>query len=345
MADWVDSLLAKAQVAPRTIAQYAAGLRYWDTWHRIRFGSPLALAKDPSNSVGSEALNAFIEDHLAIAVDGRLQMRMPPSIFNGLREAGFNARIDCVTPSTSDWRLQVVQQAHRLLGLQFDRKLIRERKREIYAVWEAERAALGVPVALPMSATNTVNVLLGTCGKDRAGIMDAALIVLLCRLTPHQVAQLRFTELLPGTVMEDDEEIDAVTFTIRNPINDFQTFQPNILLTGTEAALIKAWGALREDESKGDDWFFVRKPRRNVASALDYLWIGRRIRQLAKQAGLADASGRTTCSPQWLRKAHERQWREQSNLVTTAHAARIGTHSVTRIVRQYLNRDSTRPLQ
>lgn len=334
MADWINRLLATQEVAPQTITQYAAALRYWDAWHQLRFGTPLPLAEDPPSALGSAALNAFIDDHLAIAVDGCLQMRMTSLIFDGLRQAGFNARVECVAPSTSGWRLQVLQQAHRQLRLQFDRTLGRERKPEIYAAWQAERAALGIPMALPMSATNTVSALIGACSDDHDGIMDAALILILCRLTPRQVAELRFSELSPGTVIRDGEELDAVEFTIRDPVGEFQTFQPKIRFVGNVATLIKAWGALREDEVHGDDWFFVRKARCKTSSALDHLWIARRIRLLAQQAGLANAGGRTRCSPQWLRKAYEREWREHSNLVKVARAAGVSTRSAIQLTRQ-----------
>ena len=335
MADWVDRLLAEQKMTLRTIAQYAAGLRYWDTWHRLRYGMPLPLADAPPTAVSLDAVTAFVDDHLAIAVGGRLRMRMTVATFDGLRAAGYNARIDCVAPATSDWRLQVLQQAHRLLSLHFDRELVRRRKPEIYAAWEAERAALGIPMALPMSATNTVNALLGACSDDRDGTMDVALILFLCRLTPNQIAQLRFSELAPGTVVRDGEELDAVELTIRDPIGELQTSQPKLRFVGDDATLIKAWGALREDEvvQGREDWFFARKVRRNASPALDHAWIARRIRLLAQQAGLADASGRSRVSPQWLRKAYEREWREHSNLVKVARAARVGTRTVLRMTR------------
>lgn len=336
MADWVDRLLAEQKMAPRTIAQYAAGLRYWDTWHQFRYGVPLPLADAPPSAVNSDVVTAFVDDHLAIAVEGRLRMRMTVAIFDGLREAGYNARIDCVAPATSDWRLQVLQQAHRLLDLRFDRELVRRRKPEIYAAWEAERAALGIPMALPMSATNTVNALLGACSDDREGTMDVALILFLCRLTPSQVAHLRFSELAPGTIVQDGEELDAVELTIRDPVGELQRFQPKIRFVGAEATLIKAWGALREDEvlQGSNDWFFARKVRRNASAAVDHAWIAHRIRRLAQQAGLADAGGRSRVSPQWLRKAYEREWREQSTLVEVARAAGVSTRAAMKLTRR-----------
>lgn len=333
MTNWVDQLLAEQKLAPRTIAQYAAALRYWDTWHRLRYNVPLPLADSPPSAVSSDIVTAFVDDHLAIAVKGRLKMRMTVAMCDGLHEAGYNDRIDCAAPATIDWRLVVLQQAHRLLNLPFDRELIRRRKPEIYAAWEAEHAALGIPMILPMSATNTVIALIGACSDDRDGAMDVALILFLCRLTPNQVARLRFSELTPGTVVHDGEELDAVEFTIRDPVDELQTFQPKVRFIDAEATLIKAWGSLREDEvvQGSDDWFFARRVRRNASPALNHNWISRRIRLLAQHAGLADASGRTRVSPQWLRKAHEREWREEFNLVKVARLARVSTRSAMRL--------------
>ena len=335
MADWVNRLLAEQKLAPRTIAQYAAGLRYWDTWHQLRYGAPLPLAEATPSAVNSDTLAAFIDDHLAIAVEGRLRMRMTAVLFDGLREAGYNARIDCVAPTTSDWRLQVLQQAHRLLNLRVDRELIRRRKAEIYAVWEAERAALGVPMTVPMSASSTVDTLLRACSDDREGTMDVALILFLRRLTPSQVAELRFSELRPGTTVKDGEELDVVALTIRKPVGEQQRFLPKLFFVGEEATLIKMWGAIREDEvvQGRDDWFFVRKARSEASAPLDHTWIAKRILSLAQQAGLADADGRTRVSPQWLRKAYEREWREQSTMVKVARAAGVSTRSATQLTR------------
>lgn len=336
MADWVDKLLAEQKLALRTIAQYAAGLRYWDTWHRLKYNAPLPLADGPPSAVSSDILTAFVDDHLAIGGEGRLRMRMTVAMCDGLHEAGYNARIDCVAPATTDWRLVVLQKAHRLLNLEFDRELLRRRKPEIYAAWEAERAALGIQMVLPMSATNIVVALIGACKDDRDGTMDVALILFLCRVTPSQAAQLHFSELTPGTIVRDGEELDAVEFTILDPVDDLQKFQTKVRFIDAEASLIKAWGALREDEvvQASNDWFFARRVRRNASPALNHNWISSRIHFLAQHAGLADASGRTRVSPQSLRKAYEREWREEFDLVKLARSARVSTRSAMRLPRR-----------
>jgi hypothetical protein len=165
--------------------------------------------------------------------------------------------------------------------------------------------------------------------------MDVALILFLRRLTPSQVAELRFSELTPGTTIKNGEELDVVALTIRKPVGELQRFQPKVFIVGEEATLIKMWGAIREDEvvQGRDDWFFVRKARSEASAPLDHTWIAKRIRSLAQQAGLADADGRTRVSPQWLRKAYEREWREQSTMVKVARAAGVSTRSATQLTR------------
>lgn len=335
MADWVDRLLAEHKAAPLTIMQYAAGLRYWDAWHKIRYGVRMPLADIPPSALKPDVVDAFIDDHLAIALDGRLAMRIGSLVLDSLRAEGCNLRVDCVAPATSIWRLHVLQIAHSLMNLQLDCEQIRQRKPEIHAAWRAERAALGISMTLPMSASTTVEALINVCGDDRDGVMDVALILFLCRLTPSQAAAVRFSELTPGTVVRDGEELDFVRYVINAPFGAMQKAMPVIQFAGRPATLIKAWGALREDEVQGcDDLFFVRKARRNTFPALDHGWIARRLRILAQQAGLADASGRTQVSPQWLRKAHEREWREDSNLVRTARAAGVNTRTVLHMLRR-----------
>lgn len=340
MADWVDRTLTMHTGTAHTLVLYAHSLRYIDLWHRSRYGTPLSLANLPPTPVDAEILGTFFDDHLAIAEERSLRMRMPSEIFNRLREAGYNARIDCVSPRTSEFRLYALKAAHRLLNLyqQLDHQLIRMRTAELYAAWEAERAALGISITVPMSAANAVSALLGVCGEDPVGTMDTALVLMLCRLTSHQVADLRFSDLTPGTMIQDGEEIDVVLLQIRNPVNPTQRVFPRVEFIGAEAALIKVWGALRHERIRSpDDRFFTRETRANINPDLNHVWIGRRINLLARKAGLANASGHAQISPQWLRKAFEREWREQSPLVQVARAARITTQSAERLVR---NRES-----
>ena len=330
MADWIDKTWAGDSVAEKTTVQYGAVMRYWDVWHRLRYGTPLPLALARPKAVGASQVNDFINDHTAIASNGRLQMRMSPAIAQGLRDADCS-RADCVAPATTILRLQVLGKAHVRLRLPFDKASVRAKFSEIYAAYEAERAALGIPVVVPMSASNMVKALVAVCGDDREGIMDAALVHFLCRLKPVQIANLRFRELTPG-FLKSDPEIDAVGLTLRHPIGA-QVFEPNIVFIGDNALTIKRWGALREDEVQTDDWFFVRPVRGRGSAQINQLFIARRIRWLAQRAGLADAQGRVACSPELLRKSFERERHEDLPLTKVCRAARVGKQQATRMLR------------
>ncbi|MBZ4039020.1 hypothetical protein [Novilysobacter selenitireducens] len=280
-------------------------------------------------------MSAFIDDHCAMAVAGRLRMRMAEAILEGLHLAGHNARIECVAPATTNWRLNMLHKAHRALHLPFDDERLRRRRPEIYAAWEAERAAIGLPMAVPMTVTRTVEALLNACEEDRNGIQDKSLIVVLCRLSASQVTQLRFNDLVPGVIMEDGKQCDVVDLTIRRPFGRLQTFQPRIRFVGRDATLLMAWGSIRGEQllPGARDHFFLRETRRNASPELTQVWIGRRIRHLAQVAGLAKPNGRNHVSPQWLRKSYEREWREDFLLTKVARAARVSTSTAFRLTR------------
>lgn len=336
MSDVFDRLLANHELAPRTVSQYMTVLRYWAEWHRLRFGTPLALSRMSPVGVDSNVVNDFIDDHLAIVSNGRVSMKMEKSIVSGLRGAGYNVHVECVAPRTTEFRLNVLHKLHRIMGLPFEIETVRKSKAFIYAAWEAESAVLGISRDAPMSASNTVNALLGVCGADREGVRDVALVLFLCRATPSQVAELRFFEVYPGTIRKDGEEQDAVEFLISHPINDRQKFEPKVRFVGVEATLIKAWGALREDEvHQKKDLFFVGKFRNwNTSPALNPSWITARIHHLSQAAGIAGTRGCRTISPQWLRKAHEIESIDDSHLIKVARAIRVTPRSVIRMTRR-----------
>lgn len=332
MADWSVKIWNEAQVADATVTQYAAGLRYIDVWHQLRYGAPLPLRSTPPKSVGADVIDDFISDHLAIARDGRLEMRMPPSVRRGLRDR-LAIRVGAVSPKTTIWRLQVLNRAHYFLRLPFDASQARFQQSEIIAIYEAEKAAQGTPTIVPMSATNTVNALVAAVTDDREGIMDAALVQLVCRLHPAQVCDLRFSELSPG-VLKADPRIDMVELRIREPASVAQSLESKIQFIGSDATAIKRWGGLREAELDGDDWFFARPGRNAGSEKLKPDQIARRIKLLAQRAGVTGTNATSRCTPTTLRKAFERERHESFPITKVARAASISTRRAIEIVRR-----------
>lgn len=330
--DWIVRLFARAKWSGRTVAQYGSCLGYWDVWYRLRYGAALPLSETPPKAVSAVAIHSFIQDHLAVVEAGQLGMRMTPEIAEGLRAAGYNRNVKCAHPESTAWRIRVLSGLHKLWGLHVDERLPAEAKSELYATWEAERAAVGASISVPMSATNIVRALLAECARDREGIRDAALIVMLRYLTPNQIRLLRLCEIMHGMVEIDNRETAAIALTIPNPVGDFQKFQPRLQILGSDAEVIDRWGALRADELSTDDWFIVRGTG-SRAKPISEVWVRRKLRALASSAGIADARGRSECSPRWLRKVSEREWRENSSLVQIARVARANTRAVIKAVR------------
>lgn len=337
MADWVNRLLAKQKLAPSTIAQYAIGLRYWDTWHQLRYGTPLPLAEAPPSAVSSDTVTAFIDDHIAITVEveGRLRMRMVNEIDKGLREAGYNRNIDCVSPKTTFWRINVLSCAHRLVDLPFDRRATFRKEAEVNAIWDAERVAVGAPRDVPMSAASIVNALLSGCGDDRDGVRDAALIVLARRLTVGQICQLNQGDWRLGAKTAFGEFIPLMEHNIREPVSELQAFDRFLFLSGEEAQRVKAWWDLRNaDGAIKSDPFLIRMVRKKGPRPLNNQWICSRFRALAQRMGIVGATGRSSCSPNAIRKAFEREWREHSGLVRKARMAGMSIRTLLRYRRR-----------
>jgi hypothetical protein len=219
-----------------------------------------------------------------------------------------------------------------LLGLPFDRAQIRSRQAEIAAVYESEKAALGTPTSVPMSAKNIVQTLVAACTDDREGIQDAALVHFLFRLKPDVVARIRFKDLVPGH-LKVDPDVDIVALLLDEPAAGPLTFRSQLHFIGEEATDIKFWGAIREDEASGDDLFFVHLTRSGELVPLNALRIARRLKLLARRAGLADVRSNRACSPTGLRKAFEREHHESLPLTKVARAARVSLRSAKLLTR------------
>lgn len=319
MSDWIERLLDQANLQTRSRRQYHIGLRYWETWHRLHYATPLPLSEPARQAVGPAIVDDFVADHAPICRDGRVRMRMAHEIDQGLREAGYNRDIDCVAPKTTCWRIDVLKYAHRLADLPFDRRDGFKQKAEHNAVWEAERAAIGAPTAVPMSASSIVAVMLHGCSSDWDGVRDAALIVLAQRLTVDQICQLKFGEWSPGEKTIHGKVVPAMELEIREPVGGIQAFDRRLQLLGDDAERVKAWWSIRYAEGAVESApFFVRAVRKKAPCPLFDKWVCSCFRAIAQRVGIVGATGRSPCSPNAIRKAFEREWREHSGLVRMA---------------------------
>lgn len=347
MSDWIETLLAGMDVLPLTRANYANALRYWDAWHRLRYNAPLPLAEKPPRAREQEMVNAFLNEHAYVTENGLLRLTMPTRRFVALRESGFNGRRGVPSPRTTEFRMSVLNTAYEHAPLPEDEwrrdywyrqlhgPIVRLSISDLYASWEAERVAVQGSETLPMSVTQIISSLVKACGSDREGLRDAALLVMLQRVTPQQAAALKFKDLTPGYISEAEQLVPVVEFLIEQPISAMQHADRRVRFLHNDADVVKAWGAIRQSEISGDDPFLVRWHGTRIAE-LSHQWTCRRVRLLAKRAGLADIEGRTTISPRWIRKGYEREFREQSMLVQIARAARVTVGGALQLSREVI---------
>lgn len=334
MADWIDRVFAERPLSRATEKQYKSGLRYFQSWFQLRYsGASFPLSDSPARPVDDAVLKDFIEDHMAVSRRGVLGMAMSKDVQDGLRIAGFGCN-ECVSPRTTEWRLNALGSAHSALHLHLNRQLVNKLKQELHATWAAERVALGAPTSVPMSLGNLLNELLAVCPKNREGYRDIAIIVLSQFLTPKQMSDLRFTDLIPGTIKRAGGDEYVVELHIRSPRSRMQTLVPTIRLIGADAQNVSLWGALRDRDVRDKDLFLIRVDADGSSEKLTATWINRRVRLLAQRAGLADQGGHSQCSSRTIRAGREQEFQNENPVTQVALAARISRHGAARMIQQ-----------
>ena len=299
MSDWIERLLDQANLTARSLRQYRIGLTYWETWHRLRYGTPLSLSEPTRQTVAPDVVNDFAADHTPVSRDGLLRMSMVDAVDKGLREAGYNRYADCATPRTTFWRVGVLNSAHRLANLPFDRRAALRQKVELNAIWEAELAAVGAPTAVPMSASTIVEQMLQACSRDGNSVRDAALIVLAQYLTNGQICQLKLGDWNPDQSTIDGQAVRVMQLDKHEPVGKIQAFARSICLAGDDEWRVRAWWAIRYgNTATASEPFFVREDRMNLPYALSDKWVLHRFRAIAIHAGLIGRVGRDSCKKQ-----------------------------------------------
>lgn len=327
---WIEHRFASARLTPRTHRKYCDSVLYWELWHRLRFGSSSPIADEVPRSVSPEAMEQFVDDHCALAVNGRLRMRMPEAVDQGLRERGFNRRTTCISPRTLHVRLVALSRFHALCGLFFDQRSAFRRMQEVGSLWELERALVGTPSAVPMTYSAAFVALMGICGEDEEGRRDAALILMATRMSANQIRAARCGDV--RTVSEDNHGVSRIisTVTIRHPQGRLQSSQ---ILYGDEGAqILKAWVDLRRaDGATDEEPLFpsrgTRPSRGSSPVAASVNWMQARFRHLGQRAGVGEINGRSATTMLALRKAFELENWEHFPLVKVARNASMSVET------------------
>ncbi|HUR39739.1 MAG TPA: hypothetical protein VM240_01075 [Verrucomicrobiae bacterium] len=279
------------------------------------------MADEVPRPVSPEAVDKFVDDHCALAVEGQLRMRMPEATDRGLREQGFNRRTGCISPRTLFVRIDALTQFHALCGLRFDRRAAFKRRQEVFSLWESERALAGAPSAVPMTLKAAIDALMAVCGEDYEGRRDAALILLAARLSVTQIRETRCGDVRTGW-----EEVRGVsrfisTVTVEHPLGLLQ--DSRLRYWDEDAGILKIWIDLRRADGATDDdplfprrftWTAVGKP----SVAISANWVQARFRYLGERAGVGEINGRSATTMLALRKAFEHEYWDRSLLVGVA---------------------------
>ena len=340
MMDWISPILDRLDLASRTKDQYASVLRYWAIWYQVRYGTQFPLACVPPSPVPTAALEDFFEDHRAVPAMGGIRLNMAATTLQCLRDAGLNMSVQCVSPRTTEWRVSVLSKAHRGLDLRIDQDFILTMRRRSYSMWESAHASLGALSSLPIRFRAAVWSLCNACSNDDEGAMDKAMVLLLCRLSTKQVANIQFDDVMPGILLRDGFEQDVVSYTPNDSASELQRSQGKFHIVGAHARLVKIWGAIREAEGGSHGYFFRRRLKDGSLSSLSEIWVRRRFSYLRDRAGLRSIGGRRPVTPQWLRKSYENEFYEELTAVRVARKARIGTRAAVRMINQLRSANS-----
>ncbi|MDC8640409.1 hypothetical protein [Xanthomonas hortorum] len=325
MTDWAERLINKVALNEHSAAQYIFALNYWSAWYELRYGCSLPLTEMPPAPVSRKAVIDFFNDHMIKVCQGQLTLEMAEPIKATLAKRGFNGRRAVVAPATTAFRIDVLRSIQKAQNLPFDKSVVAEHVSRIQASFRASQATLGHAPPSAVSLEYLLSRLLSACTKDHEGRRDAALILLLSYLSPRQVACLCMRDLLPGSVATNKGNIDAIDITINLPETKRQRLTPFIRVLEDEAIAIKEWGAIRELQVATQDApFLIRETRVDHPVWLNEVWITKRLRLIAKQAGLIGSYHGAMCTPIKLRMAREHEYFEHSIQARLGRAMRIG---------------------
>lgn len=341
MERWLEIVLQPSIASSATRACYGAALAYWRAWHHLRFASEFPLACTPPRIIDVDTINAFVNDHFYSTHNGRVQLTMPMAIQDVLAQG----RRWPPTPATTRFRLNALRVANLYLGnQQYENPEVRAfvaawprilaRRREICASWEAECVgANDVTNRVPIVVTQAVARMVHACGRDFWSRRDAALVVLLQRLTPQQVIDLTFKDVTPGWIIKSEPRRFVAQIAFPATTTPMQRSAGPMQFLGADYDILLAWASEGEDIVDPNRPFLVR-PRslRSRDMRLSLGFIRRRIAKIARRAGLVDPSGKPFISPRWIRLGYLRELRESSLPAILARKARISIESARRLL-------------
>ena len=164
----LKSLMLDGESA-HTRRSYQSALRYWMTWHQIRYEQTLPLP------VATETVVQFVLDHVGSRQsEGEIRPLMPIEVREEMQRRGFGAESPKL--NTVLHRLRVLSALHRLQGLENPcdhpavRQLLQRTRRA--TARRGER-----PEPRPALTREPLEALLETCDDSLRGVRDRALLL------------------------------------------------------------------------------------------------------------------------------------------------------------------------
>lgn len=165
----IKDLLREGESA-NTRASYQSALRYWQAWHRLRYGEELQLPTDAAHVL------QFIVDHAERHTASGLRWELPESVDRALVQAGHKGRMGALSHNTLVHRISVLSKYHQTQGWPNPcqdphvRELL-ARTRKAYA----KRGAM--PQKKAALTKDLLSSLLETCDDSLRGKRDRALLL------------------------------------------------------------------------------------------------------------------------------------------------------------------------
>jgi integrase len=293
-----EALLPGSEAALRSLMQegesahtrrsYQSALRYWLSWHEIRFGRAMSLPMAVATVV------QFVLDHVGSReTDGSVRPLMPQAVRDALVQRGYGA--DAPRLNTVLHRLRVLAALHRLQG--FENPCEQPAVRQLLQRTRRATARRGErPEPKPALTREPLETLLDTCDDSPRGVRDRALL-----LFAWASGGRRRSEVSSATLAQLQDVGSSQIGSQKSPRYIFrlgasktnQGGRPNPQdlkpIAGRAATALSQWLGLLEAQGIREGAIFRRIRRGGViAEALAAAAVRDIVKQRAELAGLGD---------------------------------------------------------
>jgi len=165
----IKDLLTEGE-SVNTRASYQSALRYWQAWHRLRYGEDLVCPTDVAHVL------QFIVDHAERQTPTGLRCELPETVDRALVQAGHKGRMGALSHNTLVHRVAVLSKYHQ--SQDWPNPCQDAHVRELMARTRKAYAKRGAMPQKKAAITKEVlSALLATCDDSLRGKRDRALLL------------------------------------------------------------------------------------------------------------------------------------------------------------------------